>query len=284
MRNKKGCEITKRKLILVLIDALSFQAAHSRMSYMQHLVENRIAALYQVQTELPTLSRPLYEVILTGTKACQNGVTHNFIIRRSHEVSIFELAKSQGLKTAAAAYSWISELYNRAPFEPYNDREQTDIRANIQYGKFYYDDFYPDSHLFTDGEILRRRYDPDLLLIHPMGVDLAGHQNGGESREYLSKTQDIDNLLADLIPAWLDLDYQIIVTADHGMNANGNHGGLESSERIVPLWTLGSCFEPTDSQGLIPQLGIAPAICKILNVDKSARMIDYVFPGFIRSF
>ena len=97
---------------------------------MQHLVENRIAALYQVQTELPTLSRPLYEVILTGTKACQNGVTHNFIIRRSHEVSIFELAKSQGLKTAAAAYSWISELYNRAPFEPYNDREQTDIRAN----------------------------------------------------------------------------------------------------------------------------------------------------------
>ncbi len=45
--------------------------------------------------------------------------------------SIIHLATQQGLTTAAAAYSWFSELYNRAPFDRLCDRQQSDPRLPI---------------------------------------------------------------------------------------------------------------------------------------------------------
>ncbi len=269
----------QRKLILVLIDGLNYQTAVSKMGFMQHLTEQRLAYCYAVKTELPTLSRALYETILTGTPPCQHGVMNNQIVRRSREESLFELAVRKGLRTAAAAYFWISELYNRAPFDPVNDREQSDPNANIQQGKFYFDDGYPDSHLLLDGEILRRKSDPDFLLIHPMGVDDTGHRYGGQSKEYCRKALEIDVMLGTLLPGWLEAGYQIIVTADHGMDPMGSHGGNEEWERKVPLWVLGDCFGGADFEGEIPQLALAPLVCNILNIEPGKKMIRYDFPG-----
>ncbi|MCV5736540.1 alkaline phosphatase family protein, partial [Escherichia coli] len=74
------------------------------------------ATLYPVQCELPSMSRPLYECILTGVRPVESGIVNNNIVRLSKHDSIFSLAKAQGKVTAAAAYHWVSELYNRAPF------------------------------------------------------------------------------------------------------------------------------------------------------------------------
>jgi hypothetical protein len=41
-------------------------------------------------------------------------------------------------------------------FTPLTDRERHDCSLPIQHGKFYFEDGYPDSHLFTDAEVLRR--------------------------------------------------------------------------------------------------------------------------------
>lgn len=38
--------------------------------------------------------------------------------------------------TAAAAYHWVSELYNRAPYSIFEDRIQHDETKNIQHGIF----------------------------------------------------------------------------------------------------------------------------------------------------
>ncbi|WP_003543788.1 alkaline phosphatase family protein [Desulfotomaculum nigrificans] len=267
------------RVILVLIDGLNYGTALSCMGYLQHLVEQEVAQLYQVKTELPTSSRPLYETILTGTPPHIHGIVNNKMARLSREESLFSLARANGLTTAAAAYYWISELYNRAPFDPVRDREQSDTTLTIQQGKFYFDDAYPDSHLFYDGEILRIKYNPDFLLIHPMGMDYAGHLYGSNSREYNQRAIETDGLLAMLIPRWLEEDYQVIITSDHGMTSQAIHGGTGEEERIVPLWTLGSSFKKVTPRGQVPQLGIAPAICKLLNIPPTKKMIDYRFPG-----
>ncbi|MDI6604633.1 MAG: alkaline phosphatase family protein [Thermoanaerobacteraceae bacterium] len=266
------------KVILVMVDGLSYSVSISRMGYMMHLVENKLAWLYLVKTELPTLSRPLYEVIMTGTPSYINGIVNNMIVRCSHEKSIFEIARENGLKTAAAAYYWFSELYNKAPFDCVNDREIYNKDMNIQYGKYYFDDSYPDSHLFIDGEILRRKFNPDFLLIHPMGIDNMGHKFGGNSKEYKLKANEIDNILSMFIDTWLKDGYKIIVTADHGMTENGNHGGTDDDERAVPLWIIGENVD-TIQNIEIPQLGIAPTICKMLGLKKSEKMINFIFPG-----
>ena len=41
------------------------------------------------------------------------------------------------------------------------------------------DDNYPDSHVFAEGECLRKTFDPDFMLYHTMAVDeLGAHERG----------------------------------------------------------------------------------------------------------
>lgn len=168
------------KLIVVVLDGLRYEAAREYMGYMEHLVEQGKISCHRVKSELPSLSRPLYEVLLTGTSVTKNGITANHIVRPSHEESVFHLAVAANLRTAAVAYHWVSELYNSAPFDPLADRHQHNVMKPIQHGSFYFEDHYPDSHVFADAVYLRSAYDPHFLYIHSMNIDDAGHRYGGE--------------------------------------------------------------------------------------------------------
>ncbi|MFE1629526.1 alkaline phosphatase family protein [Brevibacillus reuszeri] len=267
------------KVIVVVVDGMQYQAAVTQMGYINHLVEVGRAARYLVKSELPSLSRPLYEVLLTGTPSSVNGITSNQVVRLSHQKSIFHLSKEHGLRNAAAAYYWVSELYNRAPFHYVEDRFQNDEEKAIQHGCFYFEDSYPDSHLLLDGESLRRKVDPDFLYIHSMGVDNAGHLFGSDSKQYRGSVIAVDTILAQLLPVWMDEGYQIIVTSDHGMNPDGNHGGTGDDERNVPLYGIGSAFTPGVYDEAIPQLSVAPLICQLLGIPASEAMIKHSFPG-----
>ena len=56
-------------------------------------------------------------------------VSQVMTVRLSNQTSLFHLAKSSGKTTAAAAYYWVSELYNHAPFHHFEDRIQLDKDA-----------------------------------------------------------------------------------------------------------------------------------------------------------
>jgi predicted AlkP superfamily pyrophosphatase or phosphodiesterase len=114
------------KVILVLSDALRYDVAKANMGFLGHLVETRQASLYKIIGELPSMSRPMYETIHTGTPSSENGIVANSIVRLSNMPNVFQLVKDAGKVTAAAAYYWYSELYNRAPFDPIDDREVDD--------------------------------------------------------------------------------------------------------------------------------------------------------------
>lgn len=268
------------KVIMIVLDGLRYDVAQSSMGYLNHLVEASKAACYKVISELPSLSRPLYEVLLTGTPSSVNGISANHIVRLSNGKSVFHAASDHGLTTAAAAYYWISELYNRAPFDRITDRQQHDPGKPIQHGTFYFEDSYPDSHLFADAEILRRNHDPDFMLILPMGIDDAGHKYGGNSKPYRTKVIETDSILASLLPLWIELKYEIIVTSDHGMNEDGNHGGTGALEREVPFYAIGSSFEPGYHSEIIPQLAIAPLLCRLLSLPLAEGMSPINIPGF----
>jgi predicted AlkP superfamily pyrophosphatase or phosphodiesterase len=230
------------KVILVLIDGLAWQVAHDGMGYLQGLCEAGRARLHRLDSALPSLSRPLYECILTGVEPIDSGIVNNGVSRLSNQSSVFHLARAAGLSTAAAAYHWVSELYNRSPYLAVRDRHTDDASLPIQHGVFYHDDAYPDDHLLLDAEMLRRRHDPDLLLIHPMNVDDAGHRHGYDSAQYRNAARRIDAQLSEPLAAWLAQGYQVLVTSDHGMNRDRTHGGVLPEERQVPLFLLGDRF------------------------------------------
>ncbi|MCM2534436.1 alkaline phosphatase family protein [Neobacillus pocheonensis] len=267
------------KVIVVVVDGMRYDMACEALGYVQHLVETNQAALYKVKSELPSLSRPLYEVLLTGTPASMNGITSNQTVRLSNEKSIFHLTKENGLRNASAAYYWVSELYNRAPFNFIEDRIQEDISKPIQSGLFYWEDDYPDSHLLMDAEALRRKHDPHFLYIHPMGVDVKGENYGSESKEYREQILKMGSLLAQLLPIWMKSGYHILITSDHGMSEYGNHGGITDGERDVPLFVISPRIETGIHGETIPQLAFAPLVCELLDIEPSDKMISYKFPG-----
>ncbi len=264
------------KLIVVVLDGLRYDSARKYLGYMEHLVEQGGMTCYPVQSQLPSLSRPLYEVLLTGTLAARNGISANHIVRLSQEQSVFHIATEAGLRTAAAAYHWVSELYNSAPFHHIADRHQHDPSKPIQHGVFYFEDHYPDSHLFVDAEYLRSVYDPHFLYIHSMNIDDAGHKYGGESKEYEASVRAADSMLAALVPIWMSQGYRIIVTSDHGMNVNGQHGGTEVEERHVPLYMneVPSTVPIFGEGQVLSQLILAPLMCHYLGLTPSGAMIN----------
>jgi predicted AlkP superfamily pyrophosphatase or phosphodiesterase len=271
------------KLIVVVLDGLRYEAAREYMGYMEHLVEQGKISCHRVKSELPSLSRPLYEVLLTGTPVTKNGITANHIVRPSHEESVFHLAVAANLRTAAVAYHWVSELYNSAPFDPLADRHQHNVMKPIQHGSFYFEDHYPDSHVFADAVYLRSAYDPHFLYIHSMNIDDAGHRYGGESKEYELSVRNADGLLATVLPIWIEQGYKIMITADHGMNANGYHGGITPSERDVPLYTFGvDVLSSEKEEEVLPQLRMAPLMCHCLGLDPSAAMSKEGLPPLVQ--
>ncbi|ARE66833.1 alkaline phosphatase family protein [Moraxella catarrhalis] len=255
------------KVILVILDGLNADVGLTCMGFLQALCEQHKAKAYKLQCELPSLSRPLYECILTGVRPTDSGIYHNQINRLSKEKSVFNYCIQSNKVTAAAAYYWISELYNRSPFQAAFDRHTNDSSLPIQFGHFYYDDAYPDSHLFDDADHLRKIYRPDFLLVHSMNIDDAGHRFGLNSMQYRNAARRADMLLSNYINLWLDDGYQIIVTSDHGMNNDLSHGGNLIEEREVPFYTIGDRFTNKNMDEPIQQTEICGTICALLKVE-----------------
>ena len=253
------------KVILVILDGLNYQVAEHALGHLQAYRAAGRAQLYKLDCELPALSRPLYECLLTGSAPIESGVVHNQVVRLSNQQSLFHLAREAGLTTAAAAYHWISELYNRSPFVAVRDRHTSDPSLPIQHGHFYYADHYPDSHLFVDAESLRLRHQPDFLLVHPMNIDDAGHRHGADSAQYRNSARSADILLADYLQTWLDAGYQVMVTADHGMNNDRSHNGLLPEEREVPLFVIGSAFS-LNPDARPKQTELCGTLCSLLGL------------------
>lgn len=261
------------KIILVLSDALRHDVATANMGFLMHLVEYKKASLYKIIGELPSMSRPMYETIHTGLPSSETGIVANTIVRLSNKPNVFQLVREAGRVTAAAAYYWYSELYNRAPYDPIDDREVDDGSLNIQHGRFYTQDEFPDIELFHTAAYLVRKFSPDYFLLHPMGMDYHGETFGSESREYRNHAIHQDAKLAPLLVEWRARGYAIFVTGDHGINADGGHGGTTPEQREVPFFVI----QPNgrgrgDTGEVISHLQIAPTVLSLLDIPIPSTM------------
>jgi predicted AlkP superfamily pyrophosphatase or phosphodiesterase len=237
------------------------------MGFLGHLLETKLASLYKVIGELPSLSRPMYETVHTGMTVTEHGVVSNQVIRRSIQPNIFQLARDAGKTTAAAALYWFSELYNRAPFDPINDREVDDESLLIQHGRFYVQDEFPDVDLFATAAMLVRRFEPHYLLVHPMGMDYLGDKLGSDTPEYRNHAIRQDIIMANIIPEWMQKGYSILVTGDHGISVDASHGGTTPDVREVPLYVVQPRVRGRGDTGItVSQLQIAPTICALLGI------------------
>ena len=271
--------MNENKLIFVLLDGLNYKNIEY-MGYMVALERSGNAKFAKVLSEMPSLSKPIYETLLTGKKPIEHGILTNDIPVMSKEKNIFSLCREAGLKTGASGYYWLSELYNHAPFNKLQDTNTHDESKTIQHGRFYTLDYYPDESVFLDGEHIREKYDPDFLMIHSMNIDDAGHRFGSESREYREKVRTVDNILSIFIPRWVEEGYTVVVASGHGMSADGMHGGKSEAESEVPLWIIND-REEMKLNHRIEQIYVASILGKILGFETDGDVkAESIYRGY----
>jgi bisphosphoglycerate-independent phosphoglycerate mutase (AlkP superfamily) len=69
----------------------------------------------------------------------------------------------------------------------------------------------------------------------------------------------MDEMLAPFVTKWRQLGYEVIVTADHGQDERGHHGGRSALQQETALYYFGTAEGP-DKDDVIDQRQLAPTI------------------------
>jgi predicted AlkP superfamily pyrophosphatase or phosphodiesterase len=249
------------------MDGVGYDAALSRCGFLEGMVELQRARRWRMRSALPTISAPLYETLHTGMSPLDHGIVANEALRPSTRPNVFQIVRGAGGRTAAVAQAWFFTLYNGRAYDLLTDVEVDDDSLPIQHARFYSMEGYGPINPCAPAEIdlcaqltlLLRRHGPHYALLHTCSADTLGHTYTAMSAEYREQAWRIDNALSRTLPLWLDMGYEVIVTADHGMNADGRHGGTDPLERDVPFYFFGSGPGPEPGT-VLDQLSVAPTI------------------------
>jgi len=108
------------------------------------------------------------------------------------------------------------------------------------------DDFFADddASLAAARQRLRSHDGTALVVLHISGTDFAAHQFGTQRPEYRDRLRQVDSDLHRFLDDVVDDGTTVIVTADHGCDLYGSHGGSADIYRRVPLVLAGAGVLP----------------------------------------
>ena len=268
-----------KKVCLIIIDGLRDDTARKACTYLMAEVANRRARLWTMEACLPTISAPVYETLHTGRAPSEHGLLDNESIRPSHDPSVFSEVKAAGGTSAVVGHCYFHTLFGGSPFDPFKHIEVNDPNAPIAYSRYYSMDGYDAENAVQPAEVdlcaqawtLAKRYAPNYLLLHSSSCDTLGHAHTGLGAGYERQAQKVDAALGQLIPRLIAEGYQILVTADHGMDESGNHGGDADCLRHVPFFAFTEQLRAAPGM-LLDQRSLAPTILRLVGLDHPETM------------
>jgi hypothetical protein len=233
-----------RSTVVVVLDGLGHEEARGMRS-LERLRERGQCRRTDVGS-LP-LSRPVYGTISTGVEQDRGGALINDGTAPHDAESIWEIARESGLTVAAVSeVDWWQQLFPRGFTSYLTPPSATDyFRASPR---------------------------ADLVLLHPLYIDEAGHEHGAASDAYHESVARADGELLDFLGT-LDLAQDlVVVTADHGHALRGGHGGRQ--DRIAQVLTCyaGPGVAHRPEIGTMHMTSLAPSLSLLLGLRFPAGM------------
>jgi len=269
------------KVCLIIVDGLRDDTARAACHYLISAVADHKAQIRTMRACLPTISAPLYETLHTGRAPTAHGLLDNEGLRPSSDPSVFSQVRGAGGRCGVVGHCYFHALFGGSPFDPFSHVEINDPDAAIAYARYYSMDGYDADNSVQPAEIdlcaqawtIADRYAPEYLLLHSSSCDTLGHAHTGLGQAYFRQAEKVDAALARLVPRLIARGYHVLVTADHGMDAAGEHGGDTECERHVPFFsfTTGLRAGPTE---VLDQRSVAPTILALLDISCPETM-DY---------
>ena len=105
----------------------------------------------------------------------------------------------------------------------------------------------------------------DYGILHTCTLDSMGHRFFHDCEEMDDACYKMDEMLAPFIDRWRRAGYEVIVTADHGQDARGHHGGTGEAQQDFAFYYFGDSPLPPPDQ-VLDQLALAPSILTRMGV------------------
>lgn len=256
------------KLLLIIIDGVPWRNWRRLFGNLEGWVDSGEARVWKIRSVLPSTSASCYASIHTGVVPATHGCTGNDNVFRLTQADVFGQIRKAGGITGAIAHSYWSELFNRAPFDPVRDIEYDEPESDtINHGRFHTMSGYglinqmtpSDADLFATLTRLCETFQLDYGMLHSCTLDSMGHRFFHDCQEMDHACFTLDAMLAPYITRWRQAGYEVIVTADHGQDARGHHGGRDPLQQEAALYYFGPAEGP-DPDTVIDQLQLAPTI------------------------
>jgi predicted AlkP superfamily pyrophosphatase or phosphodiesterase len=256
------------KLLLIVLDGVPWRNWRRLFGNLEGWVASGDARVWKTRAVLPSISASCYASMHTGVTPQEHGCTGNGNVFRLSQPDVFSQTRVAGGVTGAVAHSFWSEFFNRHPFDYVRDIEYDDPDSDtINHGRFHtmtasglINQMTPsDVDLFATLTNLCLRFGLNYGMLHTCTLDSMGHRFFHESQEMDHACAVMDEMLAPFIPKWLAAGYEIIVTADHGQDARGHHGGRSELQQDAALYYFGPAQGPAEDT-VIGQLQLAPTI------------------------
>jgi len=220
---------------------------------------------------IPSVTLPCHTSIFHSVPPTRHGITTNTFIPMARPLpGLVEVIKSAG-KRAAFFHNW----------EPLRDL----CRPGNLYFSYWKDTSYDkdgDDHIVEIASRFINTEKPDFSFLYFGTVDVAGHNHGWMSPQYLRQLEHVDALLGELFKS-ISEDYSIIVHSDHGGH-DRNHGSELEEDMIIPWMAAG----PNIKRGYTIQkpvslLDTAPTVARLLKIQPhhewEGRFVDEIFRG-----
>jgi predicted AlkP superfamily pyrophosphatase or phosphodiesterase len=274
-----------QKLLLIILDGVPYRNWMRLFGNLEGWVKSGDAQRFKMSSVLPSTSASCYASIHTGVSPQVHGVTGNDMIFRLSQPDVFSQARKSDLITGAVTHSFWSEFFNRAPFDPLRDIEYDEPESHsINHGRFHTMAGYghnnqmtpSDADLFATLTMLCQRFGLDYGILHTCTLDSMGHRFYHDSPEMDHACFMMDYMLAPWITKWRELGYQVIVTADHGQDARGHHGGQDPLQQDFALYYFGDA-QAVGVDTPLDQLQLAPTVLSLLGAAVPDTMRAPVF-------
>ena len=256
------------KLLLIILDGVPYRNWRRLFGNLEGWVDSGDARVWKSRAVLPSISASCYASIHTGVAPAEHGCTGNGNVFRLKQKDIFAQTRAAGGVTGAVAHSFWSQFFNRHPFDYVRDIEYDEPESDtINHGRFHTMTGYglinqmtpSDVDLFATLTNLCHRFQLDYGMLHTCTLDSMGHRFFHDCQEMDHACAVMDEMLAPFIHQWLAAGYEIIVTADHGQDERGHHGGRGALQQEAALYYFGPAKGPSEDT-VIDQLQLAPTI------------------------
>jgi len=268
------------KLLLIILDGVPYRNFRRLFGNLEGWVDSGHARVWKSRAVLPSISASCYASIHTGVAPAVHGCTGNGNVFRLKEKDVFAQVRAAGGVTGAVAHSFWSEFFNRHPFDYVRDIEYDEPASDtINHGRFHTMTGYGQINQMTPSDIdlfatltnLCLRFGLNYGMLHTCTLDSMGHRFFHDCQEMDHACAVMDEMLAPFIGKWMEAGYEIIVTADHGQDERGHHGGRGALQQESALYYFGPAEGPPE-ETLIDQLQLAPTILTRLGAPVAATM------------